>query len=443
MGLQEANKLLVREGVVDRKRGFSQINDFSQEIVNEFKAAKCGINSEGQKLFKQIINGKLSAKLLKKSKPKDILVMLDLIVGSILNMPIMFKKYRHQLVKALENKVMESRVLQQRLKIYLYNHYSNSNISELFGDCEFKPKMRVINETESIKEYKYLDTDIISFLNEIQYHHIKTDLVLKMDHLNEYDIWGTDKKINHIQIIKENKDKSNVLAAYDVNNYEISKFILRNSNNNYSRYSQIMHFFRYINTIWSENNINYCSYPIRNYIYNILSIGNDICCYEYIPDCVSLRKINKIKKSINIYNLIPTLIGGCISSLIIGTNQKHFDSIFIDNEGCMFFTDFNCFMTNESRMVLNNDLFKIIHEYIDEIIKIGIECFMILRSNIDKLTNFANIAFIDIENIDIKTELHRILQTKLDNNTAHQNIKKTLLHTFKPKRGSLKQLFTF
>eukprot|EP01084_Bolivina_argentea_P286058 490657_1 len=371
----------------------------------KFKATKIPANLDDKKrrdisggiVYKNIKSGTLSVEIIKGCHRLSMFHMLPIVASSCIHAPLPFRSFiGDTLLEAMNSKVEISPSLEQRLRFFLYSYYQEDVIQELWGDHPAMPTITDISENgngerdekeddsktifggdneEPKFEDTYLEKDAIFFFRKVaesNYPEVGQEIVVPADYMDIYDLMGQHQKINKVRIEKifKSNAKPLLLTAFqkqsDRKYKEISRFIIKQGDD-LRLDNGVMHMFRFFNSIWSEEGLEYRGYPIECLLYGVVPMGTDFGAIEFIPGCRPLRHVNDYQGKLSdcaLQNLVATSAGSFIASFVLGVRDRHFDNVLIQKDGTLFHIDFGYVMgaklrMDTSKIAITNDLCKL------------------------------------------------------------------------------------
>jgi phosphatidylinositol 3-kinase len=203
--------------------------------------------------------------------------------------------------------------------------------------------------------------------------------------------------------------------------------------------SSVISLFQYMNYIWKVEKVQYHRrYNVECFIYNVISMGNDFGCIEFIKDCVALRDISDyhsefIAQPVKIERLIVSAAASYIASFILGVRDRHFDNVLIRNDGTLFHIDFGyvlgqkVFGIDTSKIAITSQLRELMSgEYWREFIDLGTQAYMKLRLHYSSITSYAQMLFQFDASCKPNKYIFKQLRMGLNNQQAEQYIRKKL-----------------
>mmetsp|Transcript_4748 Transcript_4748/g.6641 ORF Transcript_4748/g.6641 Transcript_4748/m.6641 type:complete len:256 (-) Transcript_4748:99-866(-) len=125
--------------------------------------------------------------------------------------------------------------------------------------------------------------------------------------------------------------------------------------------------FRLFNHLWRKSGLQHQNTDVRCHAYSTCATGIKIGAIEYVENCFSLSRVQKIQplSKDKIRKLVATGAGSYIASFVLGIRDRHDENIMIRADGVMFHIDFGRVFGDA--LLLDTDSFAITKEFRDEI----------------------------------------------------------------------------
>ena len=425
------------------------------------------VNQTGGALFNIIKEGELTRERILEASREDLYHMLPVILSSIINIPMSFDNtIKQPLIEAFDSKVKSFVSLQQRFKMFLYSYYNIKSIKDTWKRSKYMPNVSInfnddnsdekkgeyeyMDELNDKKKYsiEYLDKDVISLLNNIcdkvQDGTYDIGKEIKIKDVTMYDILGSNYQITSLKVKKifHSNAKPILFTAFFKDSdkkfskkKQICEFILKRGDD-MRKDSSTMNLFRFCNAIWKDDGLIYSGYLVRSLLYTVVPMGDNLGVMEFISNCKALRDVLDYKDvftDLHLKNLVATAAGSYIASLIVGARDRHFDNVLIRNDGTLFHIDFGYVMGDSmlldtAKIAITSELYDVFgDEYYSQFIEVAANAYMSLRTNFNKLCEFAKIVF-SFANIEAQPKpfFSKLLQMDKDYIHARQYIVKKL-----------------
>jgi len=253
-----------------------------------------------------------------------------------------------------------------------------------------------------------------------------------------------NRKIHRMRVQKifNSAAKPALIETFDEHNRRIGQCILKQGDD-LRQDMNMMYMLHIMNAIWEEHGAEFKQHPIRALTYLCVAMDADFGCIELVEDCVPLRNISSLQHKFEsdphlINNLIASAVGSYLAAYCLGVGDRHFDNILIrSTDGTLFHIDFGYIFGQKVAMDTNefaitNDLYSIINDHDEalwaQFIDASVAAFMILRTHVDELVAFADIAwtFVTPSSVDVSDFLHRRFEVNKTDDEARQMLRSKL-----------------
>eukprot|EP01084_Bolivina_argentea_P027928 51914_1 len=364
--------------------------ELEKELENEKQKAEENDKDEHISLLQSFRSGNFH-KQLKYAQNKEIKELLPVIAQTIVSLPFGLTQFRSNLFIILANRISTDPYLDQSWRFFLNSYGDLPIILRTWENHEY------LNDNN---DEKHEQDNIINAVQwfDCLFNELNQNGQIKQNNSNEYlcdPINGNPLESVQLKEIIQSNNKPYLIDCYTFNNVLSSTLILKKGSDLRKDLSVIL-MFKYFNQLFKENNVMYNGIQCKIKTFEVVPMGFNFGCIEFIKNAYKMENIDEIitkdnNRLINI--LIASGAASFIGAYILGVRDR--DNILISIDGTLFHNGFSHILGEDTeKIAISNKFVEILgNEKWNQFIDVVAQCFTVLRNNYVQILDYARIVF--------------------------------------------------